>query len=92
MQRISRALALIMLTGVLLGPSSHALGQGRLQRDRELERIDFALDAVPYQILLPRGSQLEHRNAPGCVKIWHASSSFAPLPAQSQIPMPARQL
>lgn len=67
MKRIAPGLApiMVMVTGVLLGPSSRALGQGWLQRDRELERLEFVLDAVPYQILLPRGSQLEHRNAPG---------------------------
>jgi hypothetical protein len=74
MKRKADGLALIMVAGVLLGHSSQALAQRRLQLDRELERIEFVLDAVPDQILLPRGCQLEHRNAPGCVKIWHPRS------------------
>jgi len=73
--RIWRGLAPIVVTGVLVVVSSYVLGQAQSRPDSDLERIEFALEEVHYQILVPRHSRLDQTNEPGCIKIWHPRST-----------------
>ena len=68
-----RRMVTIMLAGVVAATVSRAFGQTdeRAQPPSDLESIEFVLEDVRYQILVPRRSRPAAKNAPGCVMIWH---------------------
>lgn len=72
-ERTRRRMVSIMLAGVVAGTASQAFGQTdkRPRPHSDLESIEFVLEDVRYQILLPRGSRPAAKSEPGCVKIWH---------------------
>ena len=68
-----RSLAPIIAMGLVAAASSYALGQADLwpRPSSDLMGIEFALEDVSYQVLVPKRSWLSNTNNPGCVKIWH---------------------
>lgn len=41
----------------------------------ELQRVDFAIDSVSYQIMVPMAARLDGNARPGCVMVWHPRSN-----------------
>jgi Type six secretion immunity 3 domain len=73
--RIWRGLAPIVGMGVVVAASTCFAVQAQSPPGSELERIEFALEDVHYQVLLPRRSRLAEKNRSNCVKIWRAHAT-----------------
>jgi Type six secretion immunity 3 domain len=73
-QQTWRSRAPIAMAFVLAAAWSSGAGQAQSRPEAQLERFQFALGSVRYQILLPKRSRLERRNEPGCIKLWHPRS------------------